>query len=171
MRRTLIGFSALAAMAGQGAIAHMPAGHSGAHATLRDGAGIDVGTATVSVHRDMMRLNIAVHGMAPGTHGIHVHTAGKCDGPDFKTAGGHWNPGMKQHGRDNPMGAHSGDLPNIMVDAKGRGSLKADLPGMPDGLLDADGAAIVIHAAPDDYKTDPSGNSGSRVACGVFAAK
>ena len=121
------------------------------------------------------QVTVAVEGMAPGTYGVHLHAVGKCDAPDFKSAGGHFNPTMKQHGHDNPMGAHEGDLPNVVVGANGRGSFVEQLTdltltGGTAPLLDADGAAVVVHAGPDDYKTDPAGNSGNRIACGVLAA-
>ncbi len=109
----------------------------------------------------------------PGTHGIHIHTVGKCAGPDFATAGGHLNPGPKMHGKDNPMGPHAGDLLNFDVDADGKShaTLMADHVTLTDGpasLFHTGGTALVIHAMPDDYKTDPSGNSGARIACGVI---
>ena len=109
-------------------------------------------------------------GLTRGVHGVHIHETGKCEGPAFASAGAHWNPTMKMHGRDNPMGAHEGDLPNLMIGTDGRGSISIDVPGTSAQLLDADGAAVVIHADPDDYKTDPSGNSGGRIACGVLTA-
>ena len=94
---------------------------------------------------------------------------GACDAPGFTTAGGHWNPTMRQHGSMNPNGQHEGDLPNLMIGSNGRGSLGAVIPGATiAGLLDADGAALVVHAGPDDLMTDPAGNSGARIACGVF---
>jgi Cu-Zn family superoxide dismutase len=108
--------------------------------------------------------------MPTGTHGAHIHTSGRCEGPDFMTAGGHWNPAGTQHGSLNPAGPHDGDLPNIIIGTDGRGTLGVTVAGGTlDGLLDADGAAMVIHAAADDMTTDPSGNSGARIACGVFA--
>lgn len=129
------------------------------------------GSATVRARGKQLRIDVAVTDFAPGTYGIHVHAIGKCVAPDYQSAGGHWNPTAHQHGRDNPAGAHAGDLPNLVVGADGTGKLRLDVPGKlrgEGGLLDADGAAIVIHAQPDDYRTDPSGNSGSRLACGVF---
>ena len=118
-----------------------------------------------------MRVSLDASKLPPGTHGAHVHTTGRCDGPDFTTAGGHWNPTGMKHGTQNPMGPHAGDLPNLIVGADGRGSVAITLPsGTMAGLMDADGAAFVIHAGADDLKTDPSGNSGGRIACGVFEA-
>jgi Cu-Zn family superoxide dismutase len=112
-------------------------------------------------------------GVRAGTYGAHVHAVGRCDAPDFASAGPHWNPTGEQHGGSNPQGMHMGDLPNLMVDADGRGKLEITLPGTrlvagSSAMMDADGAAIVIHERADDYRTDPSGNSGARIACGVF---
>ena len=133
------------------------------------------GTARLEQRPAGTQVVVAVEGMAPGTYGVHLHAVGKCDAPDFKTAGGHFNPGNKMHGHDNPTGAHAGDLPNVVVGADGHGTFTEQLPdlaltGGTAPLLDADGAAVVVHAGPDDYKTDPSGNSGARTACGVIAA-
>lgn len=146
-----------------------------ARAELRDAGGASKGSATVSVVSGGVRLVIDASGLPAGAHGFHIHSAGKCDAPDFATAGPHWNPTGKTHGRDAPGGMHMGDLPNLIVGTDGSGRLEATIPGAAISggatpLLDADGAAIVIHAGADDYKTDPSGNSGARVACGVFAA-
>ncbi len=133
------------------------------------------GTARLEQRPAGTQVTVTAQDMAPGTYGVHLHAVGKCDAPDFKTAGGHFNPGMKQHGHDNPLGAHAGDLPNLVVGADGRGSLTEQLPdltltGGTAPLLDADGAAVLVHAKADDYKTDPSGNSGDRIACGVLGA-
>jgi Cu-Zn family superoxide dismutase len=163
---------ALALMVTGGAAWASAGGPHKAVATLKTSTGEDAGTATATVTKAGLHLAIAVRGLPAGQHGAHVHTIGKCIAPDFASAGGHWNPTWHQHGTMNPMGAHQGDLPNLTVAADGRGKLSIDLPGATlAGLLDADGSAIVIHAAADDMKTDPSGNSGGRIACGVFAAK
>lgn len=142
-------------------------------AALFDARGVVVGSAEIKQRAShTLRLELEVEGMAPGTKGLHIHAVGQCTGPAFTSAGPHWNPHGRQHGRDNPAGAHSGDLPNLVVKANGRGSLVFDLAGAhlhgPGGLMDEDGAALVIHAGPDDYRTDPTGNSGERIACGVF---
>jgi superoxide dismutase, Cu-Zn family len=146
-----------------------------AKAPLFDATGKAVGSAKIRAKGAALIVTVKAKAMEQGVHGIHIHAVGLCEGPAFKTAGGHWNPTMKQHGRENPMGAHEGDLPNLTVDASGKGHLTFDIPAASlkgeNGLLDADGAAIVIHAKPDDYRTDPSGNSGDRIACGVLAAK
>jgi Cu-Zn family superoxide dismutase len=118
-----------------------------------------------------IRFTLDVKGLPVGTHGAHIHTTGRCDAPDFTTAGGHWNPTTAKHGSMNPQGPHEGDLPNLIVGSDGRGTLGITVPNATmAGLLDTDGAAIVVHAGADDLMTDPSGNSGGRIACGVFTA-
>lgn len=140
-------------------------------AMLRTAQGDEVGRATVREVEGGLRVTIDARGVAPGTHGVHIHTVGRCDGPDFMTAGGHWNPTGSKHGMMNPAGPHQGDIPNLVIGKDGRGTVGAVVPGASfDGLLDQDGAAMVIHAAQDDLMTDPSGNSGARVACGTFSA-
>jgi len=111
--------------------------------------------------------------LPPGTHGFHVHAVGKCEGPDFKSAGGHFNPAGKQHGLENPAGPHAGDMPNLVVGADGTGTATVKLTGVsldggPDSLFHEGGTSLVVHAGPDDMKTDPAGNSGARIACGVI---
>ncbi|WP_448665222.1 superoxide dismutase family protein [Sphingomonas sp. CJ20] len=147
------------------------AGHYRAQADLRTPSGEDVGKAVAEEVDGAIRVIVETHGLPKGAHGTHVHTVGKCEGPDFASAGGHWNPTQHQHGKENPMGPHAGDMPNLQVGEDGRDRTIFTLPGGTyQGLLDADGAALVVHAGPDDYKTDPSGNSGGRIACGVFHA-
>ena len=143
-----------------------------ATASLRDAAGKQVGTAVLTVPRGVVTLRIKASGLPQGTNGIHLHAVGRCDGPDFVSAGPHLNPHGRQHGRQNPAGTHLGDLTNLVVDASGRGELRAELPGSlaenEASLFDADGSAIVLHAKADDNVTDPSGNSGARIACGLL---
>jgi len=146
-----------------------------AMADIIDGQGQTKGKATLVQQKDGIHVEVKGVGLPPGVHAVHIHATGTCTGPDFKSAGGHWNPEMKQHGHDNPMGAHMGDMPNMTVAADGTGTMKTVVAGamLKDGkepLLDADGAAIVIHAAADDYKTDPTGNAGARLACGIIKA-
>jgi Cu-Zn family superoxide dismutase len=112
-------------------------------------------------------LTVQAIGLSPGNHGLHLHDKGLCQGPAFASAGGHWNPTGRKHGRDNPAGAHLGDLPNLQIDASGSGTASFTLAP---GSADADGTALVVHAKADDYRTDPSGNSGDRIACAVVSA-
>ncbi len=143
-------------------------------ADLRDAQGRNRARATAEAAGDSLRVRIEAVGMSPGTYGAHLHTVGRCDPPAFASAGPHWNPTGQKHGKDNPAGMHKGDLPNLAVGADGRGSFEYTVPNaglsgmLPNRLIDADGAAVVIHAKPDDYRTDPSGNSGDRIACGVL---
>lgn len=150
----------------------MPAAtQAAATANLQTAEGAEAGTATVSARNDGLLLSLQVRGLPPGEHGAHVHTTGKCDAPSFESAGGHWNPAEKEHGLENPAGQHAGDMPNLVVAEDGSGTLEYQLKGgTAEGLLDADGAAMVIHAGADDQQTDPSGDSGARIACGVFNA-
>jgi Cu-Zn family superoxide dismutase len=119
-----------------------------------------------------LELVVTVRGISPGRHGVHVHTTGACQ-PTFAAAGGHWNPGATQHGLDGTDGQHAGDMPNVEVGANGSGSLTYGLAPSATlaGLLDADGSAFVVHAGEDDQRTDPAGNSGDRLACGVFVGR
>ncbi|MGI4730290.1 MAG: superoxide dismutase family protein [Janthinobacterium lividum] len=147
-------------------------GGTQAVALLYNAGGIEVGRATVSDVAGGMRVTLDAHALPPGTHGAHIHTVGRCDGPDFQTAGGHWNPTGARHGAMNPQGPHEGDLPNLIVGTDGHGNIGVVVPGASvAALMDADGAAMVVHAGADDLMTDPAGNSGARIACGVFAAR
>lgn len=146
-----------------------------ATAKLAAGDGSARGTATVTQAADGLHIVVNATGLTPGIHAVHVHTTGKCTGPDFTSAGGHWNPTARKHGKDNPAGMHMGDMPNMTVAADGTGSIEYEIPGetIQGGatpLLDADGAAVVIHAKPDDNVSDPAGNAGGRVACGVLTS-
>jgi Cu-Zn family superoxide dismutase len=141
-------------------------------ATLRLASGLPGGTAQLLASGAQVNISIAVAGLAPGTHGVHLHTTGSCEAPDFASAGGHLNPGGHQHGTSNPAGSHLGDLPNLTVGSAGAGTVSATLSGTRAEVLaqlfDGDGTAVVVHANADDYRTDPSGNSGGRIACGVL---
>lgn len=161
----------LVVVAGCSTIADLPAERIGA-ATIATANGVPAGTAQILANGDQVSLAVVATGIPAGVHGIHLHTSGSCNRPDFTSAGGHLNPLGRKHGSANPDGRHVGDLPNLTIGTSGTGSLTADLIGtraqVRDWLFDADGAAIVIHADPDDYRTDPSGDSGSRIACGVL---
>lgn len=140
-----------------------------AAADLKTADGAAAGKATAATINGRVMLTLQVQGLPPGQHGAHVHMTGKCDAPKFESAGGHWNPADAQHGLDAPAGQHAGDMPNLVVDDNGRGTLEYELKGATfAGLMDDDGSAMVVHASADDQKTDPSGNSGDRIACGIF---
>src|SRR4051812_382976 len=150
-----------------------PAADTAATVDLRNAAGTSVGTANFTQVGNVVRVVLEAKGLTPGLHGVHIHAVGKCDPPDFTSAGGHFNPGGKQHGALNTQGSHAGDLPNLNVAPDGSGRLETateqiTLATGSTSLWDADGAALVVHAAPDDFKTDPTGNSGARVACGAI---
>ena len=139
-----------------------------ASAVLRDSGGTIVGRALLAeTGRGTVHVVVVTYGLTPGAHGLHVHAVGSCIGPDFVSAGGHFNPTSSTHPN------HAGDLPNLMVRSSGFGFLhttttRFTLSGGNHSLFDGDGASIVVHANADDLHTDPSGNSGGRVACGVI---
>ena len=148
-----------------------------ANVPLVSSDGASIGAVRVFQENTGVVLRIDAKGLPPGLHGVHLHAVGRCDAPKFTSAGAHWNPANKQHGHQNPNGFHAGDLGNLGVGADGNlvaglyvpgARLRTD--GLGDGpvLLDADGAALVFHAKADDEKTDPSGNSGDRIACAVL---
>lgn len=131
-----------------------------------DAAGREVGTVSGTPGGQGVAITVALRGLAMGQHGLHLHEAGRCDPPDFATAGGHWNAARRAHGHDNPAGPHDGDWGNIAVGADGAGTAERLVPRY-HGKIPAAGLALVIHADPDDERTDPGGNSGARVACGL----
>jgi superoxide dismutase, Cu-Zn family len=142
-------------------------------ATIIGADGVPIGKAVISdSKKNGLHVSIDVKGLPKGEHGVHLHAIGKCEGPQFLTAGAHWNPANKLHGLDSPNGSHAGDLPNLLVSKGGRGKLSFDIADRrfhgPGGLMDDDGATIVVHTMSDDQRTDPSGNSGVRIACGVL---
>jgi Cu-Zn family superoxide dismutase len=143
-----------------------------AKADLKDAQGQSVGTVTLTDTPNGVLIHAALTNVPPGVHAFHIHQTGACEAP-FTTAGGHFNPAMKQHGMTNPMGMHAGDMPNIEVPAGGKLTFDVldsgvTLAAGPNSVFDADGSAIVLHAGPDDYKTDPAGNAGARIACGII---
>jgi Cu-Zn family superoxide dismutase len=144
-----------------------------AKANLLNAQGAPIGTATFSEKSNGVQLELKVSNLPPGIHGFHIHTVGKCEAPDFKSAGAHFNPEGKQHGWDNPLGHHLGDLKNLNVGPDGKASVRILIPGVTLGegansLFHEGGTALVIHEKPDDGKTDPAGNAGARIACGVI---
>jgi len=139
---------------------------------MKDAQGKAVGDIIIWDQGPGVALELKLHDLTPGVHAIHFHQVPKCEGPDFKSAGGHFNPNGKKHGFDNPEGHHAGDMKNVTVGANGKATARLEdndvtLKDGPHSLL-SNGAAIVVHAKADDYKTDPAGNSGDRVACGVL---
>ena len=140
--------------------------------TLHSANGAVAGSVVIVAAGDAVTISIAAVGLTTGAHGIHLHAVGTCDAPGFASAGSHLNPHGKQHGSANPAGSHLGDLPNLIVGADGTGAITAKLGDstaeIEAALYDADGTALVIHASSDDYLTDPSGNSGPRIACAVL---
>jgi Cu-Zn family superoxide dismutase len=158
---------AVAAGATAPARASFVAGADQARATIVDTTGAHVGSAVLTEDGPgRVHVNVKVSGLSPGLHGIHVHGIGLC-GSDFNAAGGHHNPLGAGHG------SHAGDLPNLIVNGDGEGRLNATVTGFtlsesPTGAFDVDGSAIIVHAAEDDFTTQPTGNSGARIACGVI---
>lgn len=147
---------------------------TGASAALLAADGSVRGEARVTEAVDGLHVAVRANGLTPGIHAVHIHMTGTCTPPDFTSAGGHWNPTGRQHGKDNPAGMHMGDMPNLTAGSDGTGQMEFVIPGGtlrtgPNALLDADGAAVVIHAQADDNKTDPTGNAGGRIACGILS--
>lgn len=141
----------------------------GAPMPMVNGAGQTIGNVVAWQTAGGVSFRIAASGLPHGVHGLHVHAVGRCDGPDFTSAGAHWNPTNRKHGMNNPAGPHAGDLGNVTVAANGVLGETVTLSGATmAALVDADGAAMVLHAAADDQMTDPSGNSGARIACAVI---
>jgi len=143
------------------------------YADLMDSKGQQVGTAHLQQTSGGVKISLTASHLPPGTHGFHIHSVGKCDQPDFTSAGAHLNPDNKQHGSKNPKGPHAGDLGNIEVAADGTVNTTVVASGVtlgdgPNSLFHPDGTSLVIHAKADDLMTDPSGNSGPRIACGVI---
>ena len=145
-----------------------------AEARIVDSSQKQVARATFSETRDGVRVVVTGRDLPPGTHGVHIHAVGSCQPPTFESAGEHLNPSGKKHGLQNPEGTHAGDLPNLVVGTNGEGRMEQvtrglTLDGGPGSLLRPGGTAIIIHANADDQKTDPSGGSGGRIACGVIS--
>jgi Cu-Zn family superoxide dismutase len=140
---------------------------------MRDASGRELGRLSLADSGEGIAVTGSLRGLAPGEHGIHLHTTGVCE-PPFESAGAHWNPTSRQHGTENPQGPHLGDMMNLTVGADSTATVQVTTPSGTlrgaNALLDADGGSVVVHAAADDYRTDPSGNSGARIACGAATA-
>jgi Cu-Zn family superoxide dismutase len=144
---------------------------------LKTSTGEDAGTATFTQSKNKLAIKLDLKNLPVGEHGVHIHAKPLCDAPDFKTAGAHFNPENKQHGTLNPMGHHAGDLPqNVTIGEghTGQASFKVDYlsldPASPNSILANGGTAIVVHEKADDMKSDPAGNAGNRIACGVVTS-
>ena len=167
-------FSRLLAVMSVACAASFPAFAQTAKAPLKDATGKDVGTVNLTQTPHGVLLKLSLKGVPPGEHAFHVHAVGKCEQP-FTSAGGHFNPGSKKHGMAAADGPHAGDMPNLYVPASGELVVEIANPaislvkGQPNSVFDADGSAIIVHAGVDDYKTDPTGNAGDRIACGVIS--
>lgn len=170
----------VAAVCLAGSTAYAQAGQQGTpkevYIRLETSDGRDGGTATMTSNKKGVEISVQLKNLDPGTHAIHVHQFPKCDTPDFKTAGGHFNPAGKQHGIDNPQGHHAGDLPvNLVVGDDGmvkKTFESKDLtldPKAPNSVFANGGTSLMVHAMADDMKSDPSGNAGGREACGIIA--
>lgn len=153
--------------------ATLPAMAQSASAPMKNADGKEVGSVNLTQTNQGVLINISVKGLPPGEHAFHVHAVGKCE-PPFTTAGGHFNPGGKKHGMMSPEGQHAGDMPNLHVPQGGDLTVEVLNTNItlekdkPNSVYDADGSAVVIHAGKDDYRTDPTGDAGGRIACGVI---
>lgn len=171
MRRTLAG---LVAAAGCLAVSQAQTQEQSTNAVLIDPEGKQIGNVAISEVAQGVRIFAQADDVPPGVHAFHIHETGQCDPPDFQSAGGHYNPTGMQHGWDNPQGPHAGDFPNVHVHEDGKLAVEYFTNAVTLGegettLFDEDGSAIVMHEGADDYQTDPAGDAGARIACGVIS--
>ena len=171
--RILVGVASLLWFSVAGQLAH--AAPKSAHADIMNAQGTKIGSAKLTATSQGVKIAVKVSQLSPGEHGIHIHNVGKCEGPAFASAGGHFNPTSAHHGVHNAQEPHPhlGDLPNLVVgaDGKGNANFTVNVATFGDGtnsLFHEGGASLVIHAKADDLSSDPSGNSGDRIACGVI---
>lgn len=163
--------AATVGLAGCATMSDLPASRIG-DGTLYTANGLPAGTVQLFSTGDTVSLTVAATGLSAGTRGFHLHTKGECTAPDFTSAGGHLNPLSRTHGKDSAAGAHLGDMPNLVFGSNRSATLTVPLTGsradIEGWIFDSDGTAVMIHAAADDYRTDPTGNAGARVACAVL---
>lgn len=167
--KTFAGFSVTAALV----LTVSAAGWAKTRVEIKDAQGKSVGTATIWDEKEGVGIQLNLMGLPPGEHALHFHQNASCEAPDFKSAGPHFNPEGKKHGLQNPEGHHAGDMNNFTVGENGKAKYRTQnkdvtLGAGSNSLFSNGGTAIVIHAKADDMKTDPAGNAGDRIACGVI---